>query len=114
MVLVAPAVRGKSNSGAFHRPIEMVSRARQRYPYAVDETFNIPIEMHPFAMGATLNKPMETEQSAKEMHPFAVDAGFNMPIEMERRGRQMRPLTPRVRGQGTYNKQFNMGFWNGQ
>ncbi|RVW41929.1 hypothetical protein CK203_081594 [Vitis vinifera] len=110
----APAVRGKSNSGAFHRPIEMVSRARQRYPYAVDETFNIPIEMHPFAMGATLNKPMETEQSAKEMHPFAVDAAFNMPIEMERRGRQMRPLTPRVRGQGTYNRQFDMGFWNGQ
>ncbi|WKA07301.1 hypothetical protein VitviT2T_025145 [Vitis vinifera] len=110
----APAVRGKSNSGAFHRPIEMVSRARQRYPYAVDETLNIPIEMHPFAMGATLNKPMETEKSAKEMHPFAVDAAFNMPIEMERRGRQMRPLTPRVRGRGTYNRQFDMGFWNGQ
>ncbi|RVX02002.1 hypothetical protein CK203_019423 [Vitis vinifera] len=42
------------------------------------------------------------------------DAAFNMPIEMERRGRQMRPLTPRVRGQGTYNRQFDMGFWNGQ
>lgn len=90
-MFVAPSVRGKTSADAFYRHIEMESRARQRYPYVMDETCNVPIEMH----------------------SLAGDRTFNMPIEMERR-RQIRPVTPSGSGQGTYNEQFDMRFWNGE